>query len=171
MGTSTKKQSLLQDELTFGEDEEAQLLEEFCLTLNGDCRILSEQTYRPTVTTDQRVADCLAVLDAVHAPFDNSTYLQSRWGGGCPQRFFAVSESSCQGRCFFLTTTGLLGLGPRVATVEDVVFFFYGAQVPFLLHPVTSSEGEYRLCGECYVHGMMKGEEIERPEEEFIRLI
>jgi len=47
----------------------------------------------------------------------------------------------------------------------DMVCLFMGAQVPFLLRPLSTSDGErsnqkpiYQLVGECYVHGMMDGE-------------
>lgn len=144
-----------------GEQEEEQLLIDFSMTLNANCRILSKQTYRGSVTREQRIADCLSVLDGLHAPIDNRTHLKARWGDGFPDRFLATSESLCRGRCFFLTTAGRMGLGPRVAAVGDVVTVFYGAQVPFLLKPIRTSDEEYRLCGECYVHGMMNGEAIE----------
>lgn len=160
----------------FAEREEEKLLTDFCLTLNGDCRILSKQTYRDNVTIDQRIADCLSVLDDLQAPIHNRSYLKARWGGGSPDRFLATSESLSRGRCFFLTTGGLMGLGPRVASVGDVVSILFGAQVPFLLEPVLVSKEEYRLCGECYVHGMMNGEAIEAVEkglhdEKLIRLV
>jgi hypothetical protein len=58
----------------------------------------------------------------------------------------------------FLASKGYIGLGPSVLQKDDVVVVLFGCMVPFILRP---QGGEYRLVGEAYVHGIMKGEAIE----------
>lgn len=142
--------------------KEEQLLWDFALTLNAGCRILSKQTYREEVTEEQRVTDCVTVLSALGASL--SDHITTKYtDGGDWDRFLATTQDICRERCFFITAKGFLGMGPRVSTIGDRVCVFYGAQVPFVLNASSPSGGsdEYRLCGECYVHGMMYGEALD----------
>lgn len=63
----------------------------------------------------------------------------------------------CMGRKLFSTQQGMLGLGPRVLKGGDVCCILFGAPVPFILRPVGH---QYKLVGEAYVHGVMKGEAV-----------
>lgn len=68
----------------------------------------------------------------------------------------------CENRRFFMTSRGWIGIGPRVISVGHEVCIFFGGDTPFVLMEMPSaSESIYRLCGECYVHGIMHGEAIE----------
>ncbi len=67
---------------------------------------------------------------------------------------WAVSVS--EGRCFARTAKGYYVLGPAALEAGDVVCVLFGAKVPFCLRPIGG--GRYLLVGECYVHGLMKGE-------------
>ena len=49
-----------------------------------------------------------------------------------------------------------LGLGPVYAEPGDEVWVVSGAHVPNLLRPPAAET--YTLVGECYVHGLMRGE-------------
>ncbi|OAQ97507.1 hypothetical protein LLEC1_00827 [Akanthomyces lecanii] len=62
------------------------------------------------------------------------------------------------GRIFARTRTGYYVLGPAAMVAGDVVCVLLGCKVPFCLRPVGS---RYLLVGECYVHGLMKGEAME----------
>lgn len=148
-----------------GEGEEDKLLEDFCITLNAGCRVLSKQTYRDDVTVAQRVSDCFSVLSVLEARVQNPAEMQARYRDGDWDRFLATAQDVCQDRCFFRTKRGLMGIGPRVMAIGDQACIFFGAQVPFILSPVPASEAEYRLCGECYLHDMMSGQAIEALDE------
>ncbi|KAG9197502.1 hypothetical protein G6514_001496 [Epicoccum nigrum] len=51
---------------------------------------------------------------------------------------------------------GLLGLFPLATELGDTIVVLEGASTPFVLRSI--GDEEYRLVGECYVHGVMKGE-------------
>lgn len=79
------------------------------------------------------------------------------------------------GRRVFLTADGLLGLGPQSVDAGDDVFVLPGARVPFLLRPIDRAGGcgsgeVYEMVGECYVHGIMQGEALERGDPRRIDL-
>jgi hypothetical protein len=104
---------------------------------------------------------------------DEQEFLQGRENDPRPfkERFeggYAFSNAlgaSCNGRCFAITEEGYMAIVPPGTKEGDMVCLFMGAQVPFLLRPLSTSDGErsnqkpiYQLVGECYVHGMMDGE-------------
>ena len=65
------------------------------------------------------------------------------------------------GRCVFATRQGYLGLGPTCCRQGDRVCLLYGATVPFVLRPgSSSSRPTFRLLDEAYVEGLMYGEGI-----------
>ena len=57
-----------------------------------------------------------------------------------------------------VTRKGYMGLVPNSAREGDSICVFIGAEVPFVLG---RSGDEYRLVGDCYVHGIMKGEALD----------
>jgi len=61
----------------------------------------------------------------------------------------------CHGRCFFITEKGYIGIGPAELTPSHEVAVLMGGQVPFVLSKLGGDR--YKLIGECYVHGFMKG--------------
>ncbi|KAI1162159.1 heterokaryon incompatibility protein-domain-containing protein [Nemania serpens] len=68
------------------------------------------------------------------------------------------AASASEGRIFARTRGKYYVLGPAALEVGDVVCVLFGGKVPFCLRPA----GErYLLVGECYVHGLMKGEAID----------
>ncbi|EQB44659.1 hypothetical protein CGLO_16572 [Colletotrichum gloeosporioides Cg-14] len=68
----------------------------------------------------------------------------SRWGA-----------SASEGRTFAKTEMGYYVLGPTALEVGDVVCVLFGSKVPFCLRPMGR---RYLFVGECYAHGLMKGE-------------
>ncbi|KAL8387847.1 hypothetical protein RB595_009632 [Gaeumannomyces hyphopodioides] len=65
------------------------------------------------------------------------------------------ATSASEGRIFARTRKGYYVLGPAALETGDVVCVLFGSKVPFCLRPI----GErYLLVGECYVHGLMRGE-------------
>jgi hypothetical protein len=67
------------------------------------------------------------------------------------------------GRCPFITSTEMLGIGPEAMTPGDVVVVLHGGQVPFVLRPVEN--GLWRLIDECYLYDVNEGR-IHREWEE-----
>lgn len=81
--------------------------------------------------------------------------------------------SFCNGRCFALTAKGYMVVAPPFTKEGDLICLFMGAQVPFVLRPISDSAGEisggkqcYALVGECYVHGMMDGDGLKQGLDE-----
>jgi hypothetical protein len=62
-----------------------------------------------------------------------------------------------EGWKFCVTKEGYMALVPQETEAGDVVMAVYGAQVPFVFRRVQETEN-YRLVGECYLHGVMTGE-------------
>ncbi|OCL09838.1 HET-domain-containing protein [Glonium stellatum] len=79
--------------------------------------------------------------------------------GGDPHRFEVDVRTYTKSRTFFRTQTGLIGLGPQPTKKGDVCFILLGANTPFVLRP-TSLASHYRILGEVYVHGIMRGESM-----------
>lgn len=63
-------------------------------------------------------------------------------------------------RKIFKTDGAELGLGTESIENGDEVWLLVGADVPFTLRKI--GEGEYRIVGEAYVHGVMHGEAVDR---------
>jgi hypothetical protein len=87
--------------------------------------------------------------------------------------FWNAFTTCCFGRCFGLTEKGYMVIGPPGANEGDVLCLIMGAQVPFLLRPISDSDGNklngehrYALVGECYVHGLMDGEGLKQGLDE-----
>jgi len=60
------------------------------------------------------------------------------------------------GRKFLRTKRGFMGLAPQPAEVGDEVWILLGCEVPMLLR---KCDDYYILVGECFVVGMMEGEQ------------
>jgi len=75
-------------------------------------------------------------------------------------------------RALITTRKGYLGLAPETARPGDVVAILFGCCWPVLLRPC--DDGLYQVIGECYVHGLMKGEILDQQrdghvsEQEFV---
>ena len=61
-------------------------------------------------------------------------------------------------RQFCVTKKGLIGWVPAAAQKGDRVVLLQGGQVPYVLRPHKKKKGEWMFLGECYVHGVMRGE-------------
>jgi hypothetical protein len=75
---------------------------------------------------------------------------------------FATAQGQVMHRRRFCTTRkGYFGMVPATSQVGDSVCIFSGCHVPFILHPIGSSN---KLVGQCYIHGIMFGEAVQRSE-------
>jgi hypothetical protein len=68
-------------------------------------------------------------------------------------------------RKFFRTKSGWYGLAHRLMREGDVCCVFEGVRVPFVLRPVGT--GMYKLVGDAYIHGVMRGEAIVMQKDGF----
>ncbi|KAF2113332.1 heterokaryon incompatibility protein-domain-containing protein [Lophiotrema nucula] len=68
-------------------------------------------------------------------------------------------RAAAQNRCFAVTGKNYFGLVPRGTRVGDRIFILNGGPVPFV---VREAEGGFVLVGECYIHGIMRGELIDQ---------
>ena len=64
-------------------------------------------------------------------------------------------------RCFFVTESGRMGIGPRATKCGDAVVIFYSAGYCHMLRP---RDTQYILLGDAYVDGVMEGEFMDSPE-------
>ncbi len=71
--------------------------------------------------------------------------------------FLKQSAPFCLHRRRAIATAGWVAQVPLLAEPGDAIFIPLGSAVPFILRP--SVDG-YKLVGECYVHGLMKGEAL-----------
>jgi hypothetical protein len=71
---------------------------------------------------------------------------------------------ACNGRRFFTTRRGYMGLGPSDIQIGDTVAVMLGGQVPFILR---TQDDANILIGESYVHGIMNGEALNDLDFEF----
>ena len=63
-------------------------------------------------------------------------------------------------RCIFSTLSGLLGRGPSILQIGDVVAILFGSSFPFVLRPLNLQHNKYEVIGYCYVYGIMEGEAV-----------
>lgn len=103
------------------------------------------------------------------------------WVQGIGKYKKAMSRA-CIERRFAITQTGRIGLVPAHTKRGDVVCILFGAQTPLVLRPESRQGNEvtitapfsqsdcagaprYQLVGECYIHGVMRGEMSETLDE------
>ncbi len=68
------------------------------------------------------------------------------------------ATSASDGRVFARTRRGYYVLGPAALEPGDVACVMFGSKVPFCFRPMGK---RHLLVGECYVHGLMKGEAMD----------
>ncbi|PVI01867.1 hypothetical protein DM02DRAFT_560828 [Periconia macrospinosa] len=70
-------------------------------------------------------------------------------------------EVAYEGKRIFTTERGYMGTGAEDTRPGDCVVLVDGADVPFILRPITDRKGAYTLVSEAYIHGVMeKGGEL-----------
>ncbi|OQE20725.1 hypothetical protein PENFLA_c016G06074 [Penicillium flavigenum] len=74
--------------------------------------------------------------------------------------YTSALASTADNRSWCTTNDGLMGLVPSEAQPGDAVFVSLGSQVPLV---VRQDRLHYTLVGECYMHGIMKGEALKYP--------
>jgi hypothetical protein len=87
---------------------------------------------------------------------------------------FAKAESRLTGRNFCITESGHVAWASLYAKKGDEICVFRGCRFPFVVRKSgPRHKGEYRLRGDCYMHGLMSENLFEkaRVDVEAIRLI
>jgi len=65
-------------------------------------------------------------------------------------------------RRLITTSRGFVGMALEEARLDDVIVVLLGCSMPMVLRPVQIGvETEYKIVGECYIHGIMKGEAMD----------
>ena len=77
------------------------------------------------------------------------------------ENLFAYVISQCEGRRRGLTRKGHVCQIPEIAQRGDFICIIAGVRVPLTLRKM---EGGYKLLGQCYLHGFMKGEILSMSE-------
>jgi hypothetical protein len=77
--------------------------------------------------------------------------------------YSACLKETLEGWRFVVTTRGYVGIVPNLAEIGDIVAVMKGGCVPLLLRRSATRLGALRLVGECYIHGVMKGQGIWLP--------
>ncbi|KAH8660880.1 hypothetical protein BGZ60DRAFT_414202 [Tricladium varicosporioides] len=82
--------------------------------------------------------------------------------------FAAAMGPHAYKRTFCCTKDGYMGLVPPESRVSDVVCILFRMQTPVILRKIEDGgswldgEAQYELIGECYMHGMMDGEMLNK---------
>jgi len=77
-------------------------------------------------------------------------------------RLLQACTPHAKGRSFCRTDTGHLGWVPADAEEGDCVCILFGGRTFYVLRP--DGDEHYRLIGECYLHGLMQGEGVDKLE-------
>ncbi|KAL2066020.1 hypothetical protein VTL71DRAFT_2091 [Oculimacula yallundae] len=76
---------------------------------------------------------------------------------GNGDRFLDAAVSACRERTCFRTAGWRRGLGPAAMKLGDVICVLFGAAMPYVIR---REGGSWRLIGECFVDGLMRGEGV-----------
>ncbi|KAI0127002.1 heterokaryon incompatibility protein-domain-containing protein [Xylariales sp. AK1849] len=94
-------------------------------------------------------------------------------GNYLPLRYLASFMEACFGRCFVMTETGRLCLGPPLTQVGDAIFIPFGAQTAYIVRWGRSQKfvDSYELIGEAYAQGAMMGEAMGHGGDELVIML
>ncbi|KAL9599539.1 MAG: hypothetical protein Q9219_003783 [cf. Caloplaca sp. 3 TL-2023] len=94
---------------------------------------------------------------SIHAVYNTATTTTTTAAVGDGKEYKRNLEDYCHHRRLFRTASGRFGLGPAAMREGDRCAVLFGAGVPFVVRRWRS---EYKLVGECYIHGVMRGEVV-----------
>jgi Heterokaryon incompatibility protein (HET) len=77
---------------------------------------------------------------------------------------YAMNTRRCSNRRLAVTEDGRFALVPQFAQMGDVCCVFLGMVTPFILRPTARQNDDryYHLVGEAYIHGIMRGELVDK---------
>ena len=139
--------------------------------LTAYCTTLCANTFSDTcLPRHENFPEFQQSLDFLFAILHPAVKKAPDYGPGVQaNKFLSWVWEYCKLRSFFKTREGYIGLAPRNAQPEDQVCFLLGCNMPMLLRPTTNSQ--YQVVGECYVHGLMNGEAFLGPLPEELQPI
>jgi hypothetical protein len=119
------------------------------------CRTLAvnnlDDIFFPPRKTKHQYSDCLRTIET----------LKQDTISDMTKHHLEVFRSLSEGRIYFTTEGGHIGMAPSSVQPSDIVCSLIGCSKPVLLRPTTNKANtQYRLVGECYVHGLMGHEPI-----------
>jgi hypothetical protein len=85
-------------------------------------------------------------------------FTRHRFNWGTSGSKFLSVASSLRGKTFIKCEGGYIGTAPPTALPGDQVCILLGCNAPMVLRPTES--GSYIVVGECFVHGLSKGEAL-----------
>ncbi|MCJ1288353.1 hypothetical protein MMC26_007708 [Xylographa opegraphella] len=94
--------------------------------------------------------------------------LESIWMDKDWRRFSISFANAGEFRRFFIKKQNSMGIGPQAMRSGDIVCVLFGGRTPFVLRPYPNSD-RYAFIGECYIHGWMHGEAIEKWRQGILR--
>ncbi|KAN0099136.1 HET domain containing protein [Hyaloscypha variabilis] len=87
-------------------------------------------------------------------------------------RYNVLMGGVCQKRKFCITKEKYLAIVPPGTKKDDMICIIHGAQTPLILRHICNNDRDdttktdaYAFIGECYVHGIMKGEMLDAGRE------
>jgi hypothetical protein len=86
--------------------------------------------------------------------------------GGVAKEYATLAYTYCFSRCFLVTSTGNVGIGPSDTQVGDCAAVILGSDVPYILRKNGNS---CSFIGELYLEGYMNGEVAEMMEQGVIK--
>lgn len=89
--------------------------------------------------------------------------------GSCSRKW-TLLNTLLLGRRMFRTDKGEMGLGPPLCRKGDHIFVVAGCGMPLVLRKVEGS-GFWEYIGDCYMDGVMRGEQFRRQDCEELWLI
>jgi len=110
-------------------------------------------------TTEEEFWNFRLFLKRLQLPYDENLDEDLVYSVKDATPFTAEIGSRCKSRQFAITHGKYMCLVPDTAKIGDTVAIIDGCSIPTILRP---DQGQFRLIGDCYVHGIMYGEN-ERP--------
>ncbi|KAL6896380.1 HET domain-containing protein [Trichoderma evansii] len=125
--------------------------------------------------------DCVALIATIVGEWPSHDKMPTLpFSDPVAARYLDSVRDACRTRTLLLTRDGYVGLAPGIAAIGDEVVMLFGCNAPIVvrssatnatnatnaIYPQSSDLGsltshtQYRVVGECFVHGMMDGEII-----------
>ena len=144
------------------------------LAWERQCQSLSQQTLGTGIETDVPYIQTLIENSVIPGKedadmrrlLDHTKYLWSEgsWNADCTDlegemdavaHFCKELSHACQGRTFFSTKNGRIGIGPSETQPGDLVCILYGAEPLYVLRRRGDGKEPLQILGDAFVHGCM----------------
>lgn len=140
------------------------MLEAFCRTICGDVfgdrYTPPDDNFLRLTHAEEVVAKLIGTQEASNGDLSTDEITS---------KLFTSVLGACNGRSYFQTELGHIGLAPKAAKPGDKICVILGCESLMALR--FKSSGQYQVVGECYLHGFMQGESLLGPLPDYIRPI